>query len=85
MKMNACEEFIEKLDKQLPEICTIHDLIRAGIVTHRNTMEHYRKKNIGPPFLKLSQRKIYYPKEGILRWLKGKSNAGCEESSQSFG
>lgn len=81
--MNACEDLIAKLDKQLPEICTIHDLIRAGIVSSRNTMEHYRKKNLGPPFLRVSERKIFYPKQGVLKWLKESSYAGSEKTVES--
>lgn len=77
--MSACDDFIAKLAKQLPEICTIHDLIRTGIVSHRNTMEHYRKKNLGPPFLRISERKIFYPKQGVLKWLKESSYAGSEK------
>lgn len=78
--MNSCDDFIAKLDKLLPEICTIHDLIRTGIVSHRNTMEQYRKKNLGPPFLRISERKIFYPKNGVLKWLKESSYAGSEKT-----
>lgn len=76
--MNSFDEFIDKLNKQLPEICTVNDLIKTGLISHRNTMEHYRKKKIGPPFLRVSERRIFYPKTGVLKWLKERMYAGCE-------
>jgi hypothetical protein len=81
--MDPCDEMIHKLTDSLPDICTINDLINAGIINHRATMEYYRKKNIGPPFLRLSARKIYYPKDGITRWLKARSYVGEETPKNS--
>ena len=78
--MNACDELIHKLTETLPDICTINDLIKAGIVNHRATMEYYRKREMGPPFLRLSARKIYYPKSGILKWMRENSHA-CQKKS----
>lgn len=74
--MNPCDDMIDKLTASLPEICTINDLIRAGIVNNRATMEYYRRKKLGPPFLRLSARRIYYPKLGILKWMRENSHAG---------
>lgn len=82
--MNACEELIAKLTETLPEICTINDLIKAGIVNHRATMEYYRRKKLGPPFLRLSARRIYYPKAGVLKWMRDNSHAG-EKTTKSSG
>lgn len=81
--MNPCEELIEHWTATLPEVCTINDLIRAGIVNHRATMEYYRKKKLGPPFLRLSARRIYYPKSGILKWMKDNSHAGEKKAKNS--
>lgn len=74
--MNPCEELIAKLTETLPEICTINDLIRAGLVSNRSIMEYYRRKKLGPPFLRFSSRKIYYPRSGILKWMRDNSHAG---------
>lgn len=74
--MNACDELIAQLTETLPEICTINDLIRAGIVHNRASMEYYRRKKMGPAFLRVSPRRIYYPKAGVLKWLKENSFAG---------
>lgn len=74
--MNPCDEIISKMTDGLPEICTINDLIRAGIVNNRATMEYYRRKKLSPPYLRISSRRIYYPRNGIVKWLKEKSYVG---------
>lgn len=82
--MNACDELIAKLTDSLPEVCTINDIIKAGIVNSRATMEYYRRKKMGPPYLRLSARRIYYPKAGILKWMRDNSYAG-EKTNKSSG
>lgn len=82
--MNPCEETIEKLGRSLPDLCTVHDLIRVGIIKHRNSMEYYRRNNMGPPYVRLSERKIFYPKHGILHWLKDNSY-DCETAAEDSG
>ncbi len=83
--MNPCDEAIEKLNKELPDLCTIHDLMRVGIISHRNSMEYYRRKKIGPPYMRLSERRIFYPKLGVLKWLKENSFYAGEETVKSSG
>jgi hypothetical protein len=83
--MNSCDEFIEKLNRELPDVCTVNDLIKVGIISHRNIMNQFRKKKTGPPFLRISDRKIFYPKPGVLKWLRESSNDNCETQTKNSG
>lgn len=80
--MTVCNDLIKKLECRLPEMCTVADLVQVGIVKHRNSLLYYRRNNMGPPFLKLSEKKIIYPKQGVLDWLKDNSHDSCKETYQ---
>jgi hypothetical protein len=43
-------------------------------------MEYYRRNKKGPAYLRLSSKKIYYPKTGVIKWLKDNSYDGEETS-----
>lgn len=82
--MTPCNETIRKLNKVLPELCTVNDLIRVGIISHRNSMEYYRRKKMGPPYIRLSERRIFYPKPGIMKWLE-ENSYDCQEAIEDSG
>jgi hypothetical protein len=47
-------------------------------------MEYYRRYNMGPPYMRLSKRRIFYPKPGILNWLK-ENSYDCEKAAEDSG
>jgi hypothetical protein len=79
MKMNACEKYIEDLEGRLPELCRPDHLVKMGIFKYRQSADLARKEGKGPDFFKLG-RKVFYPREGILKWLKDNSHVSGEET-----
>jgi hypothetical protein len=67
--MNALDYFISKARCSLPELCTVRDLKRLGILKGPQAARVWRKKKIGPEYFEINGR-FYYPKEAILRFLK---------------
>jgi hypothetical protein len=67
--MSACDEFIQKVQKNLPEECSVQDLIRVGIFRSPQAAAHYRTCGGGPSYFKLGSR-IMYPREAIVEWLR---------------
>ncbi len=67
--MNSCDDFIEKAKKNLPDLCSVKDLIALGIYRSEQAAAYARKKSIGPDFFKLPHRTVIYPKIGVINYL----------------
>lgn len=80
--MNACEEFLKYLDDKLPDLCRNDDLVEIGLFNHRQNIDQFRYQHKGPPFFKIGKR-IFYPKLGILQWLKDNSHEGYQKMHTS--
>lgn len=68
--MNACEEFIESLERLLPDMCTTEDLVTHGIYPTRQAAARARKTGNGPQFLPVTKKNIVYPKPCVISFLK---------------
>lgn len=68
--MNSCDEFIEKVKRELPDICSTKDLIKMGLFKSEHQAWHARKKGTSFDFFKLPQGTIGYPKTGIIQTLE---------------
>lgn len=63
--MNTITElFLNKLDA-LPELLDINDLITLGLYSHKNIAYRARKSGNSPSYVKVSPRKILFPKESV--------------------
>ena len=67
--MDACDFFISKARLSLPELCTVRDLKRLGILKGPQAARVWRNRKIGPEYFEINGR-YYYPKEAILRFLR---------------
>jgi len=76
--MGACDDFIKKIEKTLPDLCTVKDLIKVGFYKSPQAARSARIANCSPPYFKLGEKKIIFPKEGIIRWLKKGKNASWD-------
>ncbi len=68
--MSICEKFIRKIEKKLPEICTVKDLIEAGLYNSRQAARSARLTHTSPPFFKCGKKKIFFSRDGVVRWLR---------------
>lgn len=78
--MKITEQFIETVQRRLPELATAKDLVRCGM--YRSPQAAYAARRTGkcPPYLRIPQRGIVYPKNGVLQFLKGT----CHEPDQKL-
>jgi hypothetical protein len=80
--MNSCEKFIQDLEKRLPNLCRPEHLVEIGIFKYRQSADLARRAGRGPDFFKIG-RKIFYPREGIVKWLKDSTHAISETANQA--
>lgn len=67
--MDACDDFINRLDKELPELASTGDLIRAGIFKSHQAAYLARHSGTGPEFFRMYQKALY-PKKGVLEFMR---------------
>lgn len=79
--MNAAEEYIKKIEMELPEKCTVKDLMRVGIYNCATAAVEARVMGDCPVYFQLRKRgRIFYPKAGVIEWLREKINAKYSEN-----
>lgn len=79
--MNACEDYIEAINKVLPDICTTKDLIKIGIFKSDQAAAYARKEGLSPDYFKLPTKTIFYPKKGVIEFLR-KSMYQCDPQKE---
>lgn len=78
--MTPCDEFIQKMIDVLPEICETNDLIAVGIFRSVQSAEYARKMKDCPDYFQLVRR-IVYPKNGVIKWLREKKHEKASTDS----
>ena len=80
-QMNAAEDYIKKVEMQLPDKCTVKDLMRVGIYNCATAAVEARVMGDCPVYFQLRKRgRIFYPKAGVIEWLREKINAKYSEN-----
>lgn len=79
--MGACKEYILRIKDQLPELCTVRDLIRVGIYRTTSGANMARMQKRGPEYLKIPGRGVVYPREGVINFMEKTIH---EESNEFF-
>ena len=64
------EKFIEEVESKLPELADTSDLIKLGIFSSIAQAVQRRKRGESPEFLCLSEKRIVYPKQAVMSWLR---------------
>lgn len=64
------EKFIEEVESKLPNLAETSDLIKLGIFSSVAQAVQRRKRGEAPEFLRLSEKRIVYPKAGVMSWLR---------------
>lgn len=71
--MSACENYINEVKINLPDKCSVEDLIEQGIFKSPQAAAHARRVGDTPDYFKLGRR-IMYPKDGVIEWLNEKKH-----------
>ena len=72
--MNANEEYISLLQRDLPDLVEVKHLVKIGIYRHENAAYMARQKGDCPPFMRIPHRGIVYPKKGVIEFLRNASH-----------
>lgn len=80
--MSVCDDFIKKMERALPEVCTVRDLIRVGLYKSAQAARMERLVNSSPSYLRLGSR-ILYPKDGVIKWLRKGKKEGFDADSKT--
>lgn len=71
--MGNTQNFLNQLRSNLPELATTKDLIKLGIFSCTVDACYCRKIGQSPPFITLSRKRIFYPREELITWLKNRT------------
>jgi hypothetical protein len=79
--MKPCEEYISKIEKELPEMCRVKDLIKVGVFNSATAAVEARTTGNSPDYFQMSKRgRVLYPRNGVVQWLREKINAKYNEN-----
>lgn len=67
--MRACDDFILKMEQMLPDIVETHEMVKIGLYPSIQSAYHSRKNRNSPDYFCVGRR-VFYPKEGVIQWLK---------------
>ena len=76
--MTVCEEYINELMHDMPNLLTPKDLISCGIYKSHQAAYIARKNGTSPVFFNINHRGIVYPKKGIIEFLKNNFSTKTE-------
>lgn len=82
--MKIRKENLEELLSSKPEFLRSHDLIAMGLYNSFSDVCLSKKRGFSPPSIRLSPRKIVYPKNMVLEWLHKKSLLDAEAKSKTL-
>lgn len=73
MNAQAVEEFIRYIDRKLPRksLLTTKEVAMCNTLFNENTLGTWRLSGHGPEFIKISDRKVRYFRDSVLRWARG--------------
>lgn len=78
--MTTIENYLAKLEKDLPDLLKTTDLVKLGYIKYIQDVHALRHRGACPPYFRVGKR-VFYPKEGVIKWIKENSNDGCETQS----
>lgn len=71
-KRSSLDEFIELLEKNLPEMPDTSDLIKFGIFPTANSAANNRRSGNCPEYIQINKRNFRYPKKSVIEWVRTK-------------
>lgn len=70
MSARYTDQFLESVQRRLPELATPRDLVRCGLYRSAQAAYSARRSGKCPPYLRIPQRGIVYPKAGVVNFLR---------------
>lgn len=83
IKANACEEYIQKIEQQLPELCSVKDLMKLKIFNSYSAASDARASGNTPTYMQMGKRgRVVYPRSGVIQWMREKINVRYREEGK---
>lgn len=76
------EQFLSEIETKIPDIASTKDLVELGIFSTNHEALRRRSEGRGPAFIYLSKRRIIYPKNGVISWLRERALITQKEASK---
>lgn len=76
--MTACDDFIQKLNIDLPDLCSVKNLVAIGLFGSCQSARYARLMKDTPSYFKI-RGKIFYPKASVIAYLERKKFEGAHE------
>lgn len=73
--MAIAKSFIKYLETELPNLCTVKDLVRCEVYKTDQAAHMARKNGKGPPFFRYGSRGIVYCKADVIEFMLEVVNA----------
>jgi hypothetical protein len=64
------EDLIKKIEEKAPDFMRPLDLIEIGIYSSHAEISTLLKKGFAPPYMRLGQKKVIFPKKTLCDWLR---------------
>ena len=64
----------DELFKNLPQLLTAKDLVSIGLFSNQTSAHQGKGRNATPPHIYISERKVRFPKNGLIAWLAAKQD-----------
>ncbi len=74
-------KFIAQLEKELPSLCRVKDLIKVGIMGSGPSASRFRAEGSSPNYFRFSDKFIRYLKADVIDWVKRRYISGGKENS----
>jgi hypothetical protein len=75
------EELNSKLEKSYPEMLNFADLIELGIFRTSAAISIAVAKGYSPPYIRVSSKKVLFPKKPFFEWISEKYESHKEKSN----
>lgn len=73
--MKAIDEYIERVERELPDPALTADLVKAGLYSSIQSAYYARRINKAPPHFEIGHR-VFYPRAAVVEWLRASRRDG---------
>lgn len=74
-------DVISEALQNYPEFLRSSDLIECGLYRSRSDLCWSMKRDLSPPFIRLSPHKIVFSRSALIEWLRDKEGSSANDSA----
>ena len=77
----TAREFLARLERELPLLCTPHDLVAVGLFKDRVEVTEIRRRGQGPDYIQYGPQSFRYTREAVLSWFRERAKPQPQEEA----